>query len=201
MKSSFGAAVLAVIIFGGAGSAFARAPGKNLSREEAGKRAALVKDPEYDLALTLDADKKEFSGRETMRFTLAAPADDLTVDFEGGKIESLSVNGKRAAAPADDAEFFTLPKASLRAGTNVVELTYTHPYSVDGAGLYRFKDTEDGRVYLYTNFEPYDAHRLFPCFDQPDLKAVYALTADAPADWTVVSTAGEEKVETSGATA
>ncbi len=40
---------------------------------------------------------------------------------------------------------------------------------------------------------------LFPCFDQPDLKAVYSLKADAPADWRVISTAGEEKTEVSGA--
>jgi aminopeptidase N len=179
-------------------SAFARTAGKDLSRGDAERRAALVRDPEYDLSLTLDADKKDFSGRETLRFELSAPADDLTVDFEGGKIESLSVNGETAAAPEAGAAFFVLPKKSLRAGANVVELSYAHPYSVDGAGLYRFKDAEDGRVYLYTNFEPYDAHRLFPCFDQPDLKAVYALTVDAPADWSVVSTAGDEKIEPSG---
>ena len=29
----------------------------------------------------------------------------------------------------------------------------------------------DGLVYLYTQFETYDANRMFACFDQPDLKA------------------------------
>ena len=180
-------------------AAFARPAGKDLPRGEAERRAALVKDPDYELSLTLDADKKDFSGRETMRFALAAPADDLTVDFEGGELLSLTVNGERAAAPGDGGAFFVLPKKLLRAGANVVELSYSHPYSVDGSGLYRFKDAEDGRVYLYTNFEPYAAHRLFPCFDQPDLKAAYALSVDAPADWQVVSTSAEEKTELSGA--
>lgn len=36
------------------------------------------------------------------------------------------------------------------------------------------------KEYLYTNFEPFDAHRLFPCFDQPDIKAKYSLTIRAP---------------------
>ena len=199
MKMNFGGAALAACVLGAGTAAFARPAGKDLSRGEAQRRAALLKDADYELSLTLDADKKDFTGRETMRFVLAAPADDLTVDFEGGKLESLSVNGERVGAPNDAGAFFVLPKDLLRAGVNVVELAYSHPYSVDGAGLYRFKDTEDGRVYLYTNFEPYDAHRLFPCFDQPDLKAEYSLTVDAPAEWSVVSTAGEEKTELSGA--
>ena len=39
------------------------------------------------------------------------------------------------------------------------------------------------------NFEPYEAHRLFPCFDQPDIKAEYELTVDAPPQWELISNA------------
>ena len=31
--------------------------------------------------------------------------------------------------------------------------------------------TTPNNQYVYTKFEPYGAHRFFPCFDQPDLKA------------------------------
>jgi aminopeptidase N len=199
MRFDLESAALAALLLGAGTAAFARPAGKDLPRDEAERRSAVVKSPDYDLSLTLDADRKDFTGRETLRFELAAPADDLTVDFEGGKLASLTVNGERVAKPDDSGAFFVLPKRRLRAGANVVEVAFSHPYSVDGAGLYRFKDAEDGRVYLYTNFEPYDAHRLFPCFDQPDLKATYALTVDAPAEWSVVSTGGEEKTEVSGA--
>ena len=195
---NIGVATLLVVL--GAGTAaFARPAVKDLSRRDAQRRAALVKNPDYELALALDGGKKDFVGHEVVRFALEAPADDLTVDFADGKLESLTVNGERVAKPDDNGMFFSLPKNLLRAGANIVETSFSHPYSVDGAGLYRFKDPEDGRVYLYTNFEPYDAHKLFPCFDQPDLKASYALTVDAPGDWQVVSTAIEEKVAASGA--
>ncbi|HXS99829.1 MAG TPA: aminopeptidase N, partial [Elusimicrobiota bacterium] len=129
-------------------------------------------------------------------FALAAPVDGLTVDFDGA-LSSFKVNGS-TFAPSSSGEFFALPKDALRAGENVVELSYSHPYSVDGSGLYRFQDPEDERVYLYTNFEPYAAHRLFPCFDQPDLKGTFALTVDAPAAWTVVSTEREARVADAG---
>jgi aminopeptidase N len=51
-----------------------------------------------------------------------------------------------------------------------------------GEGLHRFVDPVDGSVYLYTQFETFDAHRMFACFDQPDLKATFRLTVEAPAE-------------------
>jgi aminopeptidase N len=60
-------------------------------------------------------------------------------------------------------------------------------YSRSGEGLHRFTDPADGNVYLYSDLETFDAHRVYACFDQPDMKAVYELTVQAPAAWTVVS--------------
>jgi aminopeptidase N len=54
-------------------------------------------------------------------------------------------------------------------------------------GLHRFVDPEDGLSYIYSNLEPYSAHRVFPCFDQPDIKGTYKLSVTAPRHWAVVS--------------
>jgi aminopeptidase N len=59
-------------------------------------------------------------------------------------------------------------------------------------------DPVDGRVYTYSHFEPAAAHQMFALFDQPDLKATYQVNVTAPADWTVVSTTRESKVEDAG---
>lgn len=45
----------------------------------------------------------------------------------------------------------------------------------------------DGKQYVYTTTEPYFGNRVFPMFDQPNLKASYHLIACAPEDWTVIS--------------
>ena len=60
-------------------------------------------------------------------------------------------------------------------------------YRKDGNGLHSFFDPESQDQYLYSNFPCDYCHYLFPCFDQPDLKAKWILIAAVPEEWTVVS--------------
>ena len=60
-------------------------------------------------------------------------------------------------------------------------------YSRSGEGLHRYTDPEDGEVYLYTQFEPNDAHRAWPCIDQPDVKPEWTFHVIAPPSWVVFS--------------
>lgn len=179
--------------------AYARDAAKGLARDEAQRRKAMIGDRlSYDLSIALEATKPDFSGTATIRFDLKQKGDDLTVDFDGGKIETVVVNGAKQANPKYNGSFLAISSDALNIGTNTIEIAYSHHYNNDGTGLHRFKDPEDGNVYLYTHFEPYDANQLFPCFDQPDLKATYKLTATVPKDWVVVSSAKEKQVDKSG---
>ena len=74
-------------------------------------------------------------------------------------------------APVYNQWFITLPASALRKGRNTVIVAYTREHSTNGEGLHRFKDPTDGKVYLYSHFEPAAAHQMFAGFDQPDLKA------------------------------
>jgi aminopeptidase N len=71
-------------------------------------------------------------------------------------------------------------------------------YSRSGEGLHRFTDPADERVYLYSDLETFDAHRVYACFDQPDMKASYELSVTAPADWVVVSNMAPESTTEAG---
>ena len=74
----------------------------------------------------------------------------------------------------------------------MLRVTADCAYSHSGEGLHRFTDPADGRVYLYSDLETFDAHRVYACFDQPDMKATYELAVTAPADWQVVSNMAAE---------
>jgi aminopeptidase N len=163
---------------------------KGLTRAEALSRSAMVARADYDLALRIDGTESELSGVVNIDLDIRHVAHALTIDFAGGSVDEVVVNG-RALAPQYNGLFLTIPASRLRVGRTQVWLRYRHPYSTSGVGLHRFKDPEDGRAYVYTHFEPYDANQLFPCLDQPDLKASYKLRVDAPADWTVISSVRE----------
>jgi len=174
-----------------------RAAAHVLTMLEARARAARVSDVAYDLTFSLDDESPEYSGSVAATFMLTDAETDLTLDFLDGTVVSIDVNG-RAVDTRYNGFFLTLPAAALQAGRNRAQVRFTHPYSTDGSGLYRFQDPEDGRDYLFTDFEPYDQHRLFPSFDQPDLKARYASSVTAPAAWHVISNIAESEVTETG---
>jgi aminopeptidase N len=174
-----------------------------LTREMASARAGRVSRVSYVLWFGLEADREEYRGRVAIHFDLEpGAAGDLLVDFQEGAIHALSVNG--ASVPAEtiaeryDGHRLRLATGELEpGGANRVEIAFAHAFSTTGNGFHRFEDPADGRVYTYTNFEPYNANRMFPCFDQPDLKASYELTVEAPSGWQVIANTPEREV-TSG---
>ncbi len=54
------------------------------------------------------------------------------------------------------------------------------PYVTDGEGMHTFTDPADGEVYASAYVGMDLAHRVFPCFDQNDLKAPITLRVTAP---------------------
>ena len=54
-------------------------------------------------------------------------------------------------------------------------------------------DSSDNQQYLYSQFEAFHCFRVFPCFDQPDLKAKMSLIVLCPTDWRAVSNSIETR--------
>ncbi len=171
---------------------------RHLTEDYARFRKSQISNPAYHLKLELDAQSTVFRGEVSIDFALAAGnTAPVTIDFDNGSVLALSVNGA-ALDPGYTQWFISIPAAALQAGSNRISIRYERPYASDGAGLHRFVDPENGEVYLYTNFEPYDANRWFPHFDQPNLKAPLTLEVTAPADWQVIANTRETDVTPAG---
>ncbi|MGL5931047.1 MAG: aminopeptidase N [Dermatophilaceae bacterium] len=160
-------------------------PGTNLTREEAATRAALVDVVSHDIDLDVTTGSETFSTRSTIRFTCSEPGAETFVDFVGASVEQVTVNG----TPLDPVEHWADSRVRLPglAAENVVTVAATGRYTNTGEGLHRFIDPVDDEVYLYSQFEVPNSRRVYPVFEQPDLKAPFRFTVTAPAHWQVVS--------------
>jgi aminopeptidase N len=191
------ASAFAAFAFAGAHAApAARAEDAFLSQVDAAARSARVSNVDYALQFSLTG-KESFSGVTTASFDLADNSTPLTIDLDKATVKSVSVNGKQVDAQYNN-WFVTIAAADLVQGRNTVVIAYERLHSTNGEGLHRMVDPVDNRVYTYSHFEPAAAHQMFAVFDQPDLKASYQVTATAPADWQVVSTTREARIEDLG---
>ena len=170
----------------------------NLTRTAAAARAELLAVQSYDLQLDVTdgaghPGQHTFRSTTTVEFTSRQAGADTFIDLVADTLHSATLNGTEL-----DVSTFTteggLPLPGL-AEKNTLVVTADCRYSNSGEGLHRFEDPEDGQVYLYTQFEPADAKRMFACFDQPDLKATFTLHVVAPFDWQVVSNTGGREIE------
>ncbi len=160
----------------------------NLTRAEAVERAACLAVLTYDVALDLTGDGDTFASSTTVRFDCLTPGAGTFVDLDAAAVREITLNGRPVPLDAFDGEHSRIHLAGLEAD-NVLTVVADCEYQHTGVGLHRFDDPTDGKRYLATQFEPYDAHRVFACFDQPDLKATFDLAVVVPPEWTVVSNA------------
>lgn len=168
----------------------------NLTREEAVARAARLGAVRYDLTFFLPGGQEEYEGRLVLDFDYQGGDYPVFLDWRGERLTNGTINGREwEPVVAPDKWRLLLPLELLTEGRNRLELAFLHKFDHTGEGFHRFVDPEDDREYIHSDFEPFCAHRLFPCFDQPDIKARYRARVIAPRDWTIISNAPLENGE------
>jgi aminopeptidase N len=161
-----------------------------VSRALAAWRAPRYRDVRYSLRLAIDADATRLTGTVAVELGLGSPPPDLVLDWRppaGARLSGLEVNGTPARGARIEREHLVVPRRLLHAGRNTVRARIDTPIAVSGGALTRYEDREDGSRYVYTLFVPADASTVFPCFDQPDLKARFSLELSAPESWTAIA--------------
>ncbi len=143
---------------------------------------------QYSLALWIDPTQEGFRGVAQIAVTLRAPtrfvvlhARDMVVDgatvTTGTELLTARTTLRHNAGGTVPEELvLTLPRAVQ--GEVTLEIAYHANYSTDLQGLYRVRVGDDW--YAFTDFEPTDARRAFPCFDEPGLKAPVTLVLHTP---------------------
>ena len=151
-------------------------------------RSTHISDVNYNLSFTVPAEKSNpVYFEETLMFNWTGK-EDLQIDFQGDANQlskEIHVNGTRLKTVLSN-EHIVIPLQYLIQGDNSVSIS---GYSGDKA-LNRSDD------YMYTLFVPDHARSVFPCFDQPDLKAVFDLTLNIPEGWVSISNKTKKPIPT-----
>lgn len=172
-----------------------------LTRNEAQARSALVEVASYHIELDLrdamDLERSTYPVTTTLRFSASRLGGDTFLDYLGDSVTSVTLNGKAL----DIDQVVGAARISLPAiGEDNEVVIHSHSvFSHSGEGLHRFVDPVDAQVYLYSQFEPADARRVYPNMEQPDLKANFHVTILGPDTWTIASNGVESQREQLGA--
>jgi aminopeptidase N len=167
----------------------------SLTQGEASRRSELLAIASYDIDVDLSGmlDGDELRSRSTIRFTASAAGESTFVDCVA-EVARAELNGTEIATAASGGRL-NLPDL---APDNVLVVESLQRDTAIRTGVHRSVDPADGRVYVWTSFEPDEARLVWACFDQPDLKAPHRFTVTAPADWQVASNSAPESVEAQG---
>ncbi|QJD98383.1 aminopeptidase [Mucilaginibacter robiniae] len=154
-------------------------------------RHSVISDIQYTLDFIIPAEKSQaIAATESISFNAKPFNQPLQLDFKQSPdyVKNVTVNGK--SVPVElQAEHLLIRQQYLHAGQNQIAIQFT----AGNASLNRNDD------YLYALFVPDRARTVFPCFDQPDLKARFLLTLRVPTGWRVLANGTKKDSVTQGA--
>ncbi|MEZ5996560.1 MAG: M1 family metallopeptidase [Hyphomonadaceae bacterium] len=144
----------------------------------------------YEISVTPDADAGTFTGETRISIESAETLSSVTMNALELTVSRATIDGASARVSMDEtAQTLTLtPRRPLRPGAHAIRIVYAGKIYDDAYGLFRVSYQADGqtRRALTTQFEPGDARRFAPMWDQPNRRAVFSLTVTAPSDQMVV---------------
>lgn len=150
-----------------------------ISSQLASYRSKQITELHYQLDFQIP-EKKEtpIPARLILDLKLTRKDYPLILDFNerSANLKNVVANGKTIVIRHEN-EHLIIPSGSLVKGKNTIEIEFI-------AGNLSLNRNDD---FLYTLLVPDRASTLFPCFDQPDLKARFSLTLTAPKDWEVLA--------------
>jgi puromycin-sensitive aminopeptidase len=163
-----------------------------------------VKPESYELSFEPNLRDFTYKGSESILLNIAAPTKEITLNalemnITSVEIESADGSGKSTAKIEMDAkneqahfQFDT----TLKPGKYKLKVNFDSILNDQLRGFYRsyFKDASGEKHWMCSSqMEPSDARRMFPCFDEPEFKATFQISAVIDANLAAISNAPIER--------
>ena len=159
-------------------------PGLNSTRAEAAERSNHLAIKSYQVSLDLTLGDEIFESITVVKFSCNKAGYETFIDAVGRNVIKATLNGQVVDTANYDGESIFIKNLATE---NELVIHMNGLYSKTGEGLQRSVDPVDNEVYLYSQGETAFIRKMYPCFDQPDLKATFTLEVTAPAHWQVIS--------------
>ena len=170
-------------------------PGINISRAEALERSEHLTVHSYEVFLDVTLPDDIFFARSTIKFSCNKGGYNTFIDTLAERVISATLNGSPVDTNGFDGQTIFLKNL---AAENELVIEVESLYSKTGEGLQKSIDPVDNEVYLYSQGETAHIRKMYPCFDQPNLKATFTLSVLAPQHWEVISNNPVKSVKQDG---
>ena len=160
-----------------------------------------------------DIDAGTFSGSVTISVDVKEPMEEIILNNDGLSISSATVNGQACAWSIDnELERMTLA-AAVGSGPAELAIDFAGNFNENLVGFYLSTFTEDAvdtrdgkgeggvgvkRALATTQFEATHARKAFPCWDEPDRKAVFEITITCPSEFQAIANSAESSRSDNG---
>ena len=150
----------------------------------------------YQLTIDPDLQKLTFQGELTLSFQASQPLNELVLNALDLTMIDASIDGKKVPTEVVAATQRVYFKAPLSKGKHQLKVRYSGKIYEQSAGLfvtdYRKADGSNGRM-LSSQFEPGDARKLAPMWDEPAHKAIFNISIIEPKGQLALSNMPEQK--------
>lgn len=139
----------------------------------------------YKVSLRVDLKNLCFTGKEEITLSTLKESSEITLHSLDLEIDqdSILMGDQKCQKVEYDKEKQTVTlsfSSKFSSETNDVKLTFNFSGKLNEkmSGFYKssYKVNSETRYMAVTQFEPTDARRAFPCFDEPNLKATFEIS-------------------------
>lgn len=167
----------------------------------------------YRIFIEPDLENGQFTGEETIFLTVESPTKDVVLNSVGLEIGEVEIaqageegHGKWIAPEQtienkEKQQITFRFQQSLKPGKHELRIKFGGRLNekLEGFYLSSFTDEKGEKQKIAcTQMEPTDARKVFPCFDEPDLKATFKVTLAVDEGMTAISNAAVQFDKTEG---
>ena len=154
----------------------------------------------YEIRLEPNLDEATFAGRVVIEADVSESTRLIALNAKDLRIDTVFVDGNPAVHALDEVaeRLIISPIDELTAGTTMIDIGFTGVLNDKLRGFYRSTYRDDrGREHVIaaSQMQSTDCRRAFPCFDEPDFKAVFGVTLVCDVDHLAISNGPEVERE------